>query len=151
MKRVLLAWELGGGTGYTGWLLDIARGLQARGHAVTLALREPVACIHQYASLDAPVLAAPVAPGRMPKETRGKGFFPCGFADLMMANGYGETHVLHALVRAWRGLIDLAKPDLIIGARDFGHMPFVRRMSNTIGRKSFSWALGREIRDNQSG
>jgi glycosyltransferase involved in cell wall biosynthesis len=43
------------------------------------------------------------------------------------------------------------RPDLIIGARDFSHMPFVRRMSNTIGRKSFSWALGAEIRDNQSG
>lgn len=43
------------------------------------------------------------------------------------------------------------RPDLIIGARDFSNMPFVRRMSNTIGRKSFSWALGAEIRDNQSG
>jgi glycosyltransferase involved in cell wall biosynthesis len=41
--------------------------------------------------------------------------------------------------------------DLIIGERDFSHMPFVRRMSNTIGRRAFSWAMGRRIRDNQSG
>ena len=116
MKRVLLAWELGGGTGYTGWLLAIARALQAEGFAVTLALREPVTSIHQYASLDAPMLAAPVAPPRKLKAITGRGFHPSGFADLMLANGFGETHVLHALVRAWRGLIDLARPDLIVGA-----------------------------------
>jgi glycosyltransferase involved in cell wall biosynthesis len=41
--------------------------------------------------------------------------------------------------------------DLIIGARDFAQMPFVRRMSNTIGRWSFARALGQSVRDNQSG
>ncbi len=41
--------------------------------------------------------------------------------------------------------------DLIIGARDFSQMPLVRRLSNTIGRWAFSWAMGRMIRDNQSG
>jgi len=41
--------------------------------------------------------------------------------------------------------------DLIIGERDFSKMPLVRRMSNTVGRSSFSWAVGRSVRDNQSG
>ena len=41
--------------------------------------------------------------------------------------------------------------DLIIGERDFGRMPLVRRVSNTVGRAAFSWAVGRRIRDNQSG
>lgn len=41
--------------------------------------------------------------------------------------------------------------DLIIGERDFSQMPFVRRMSNTIGRRSFSWAVRRHVPDNQSG
>jgi glycosyltransferase involved in cell wall biosynthesis len=41
--------------------------------------------------------------------------------------------------------------DLIIGERDFGGMPLVRRVSNTIGRMAFSWAIGRRVRDNQSG
>lgn len=44
-----------------------------------------------------------------------------------------------------------ARPDLIIGERQFDQMPFVRRMSNTIGRAAFSWAMGRRINDNQSG
>ena len=43
------------------------------------------------------------------------------------------------------------KADLIIGERDFSGMPTVRRVSNTIGRKAFSWAIGRRVRDNQSG
>ena len=41
--------------------------------------------------------------------------------------------------------------DLIIGERDFSHMPFVRKLSNAIGRRVFSWAMGRHIPDNQSG
>lgn len=41
--------------------------------------------------------------------------------------------------------------DLIIGCRDFSQMPFTRKLANTIGRASLSWAMGREILDNQSG
>jgi glycosyltransferase involved in cell wall biosynthesis len=41
--------------------------------------------------------------------------------------------------------------DLIVGARDFSRMPLVRRLSNTIGRRAFSWAMGQPVRDNQSG
>jgi glycosyltransferase involved in cell wall biosynthesis len=45
----------------------------------------------------------------------------------------------------------LTAADLIIGERDFAGMPLVRRVSNTVGRAAFSWAVGRKIRDNQSG
>ncbi len=41
--------------------------------------------------------------------------------------------------------------DLIIGCRDFGQIPPVRRIANTVGRATLSWALGQPIRDNQSG
>lgn len=41
--------------------------------------------------------------------------------------------------------------DLIIGRRHFEHMPLVRRIANTLGRWSFSWAVGQPIYDNQSG
>lgn len=41
--------------------------------------------------------------------------------------------------------------DLIIGEREFREMPLVRRMSNTVGRRAFSWAIGQRVRDNQSG
>lgn len=41
--------------------------------------------------------------------------------------------------------------DLIIGARDFSKMPFIRRMSNKFARTTFSWVVGQHIADNQSG
>lgn len=41
--------------------------------------------------------------------------------------------------------------DLIIGERDYSQMPMVRRVSNTVGRAAFSWAIGRRVNDNQSG
>lgn len=43
------------------------------------------------------------------------------------------------------------KPDLIIGKRDFNQIPPVRRLANSLGRWSFSWAVGQPIADNQSG
>jgi glycosyltransferase involved in cell wall biosynthesis len=41
--------------------------------------------------------------------------------------------------------------DLIVGRRDFGRMPPIRRLSNRLGGLAFSWAVGRRIPDNQSG
>lgn len=41
--------------------------------------------------------------------------------------------------------------DLIIGYRNFKEMPFKRRVANTVGRTSLSWAMGQRILDNQSG
>jgi glycosyltransferase involved in cell wall biosynthesis len=46
---------------------------------------------------------------------------------------------------------EAARPELIVGRRDFRRMPPVRRMSNTIGGLIFSAAVGRAIPDNQSG
>jgi glycosyltransferase involved in cell wall biosynthesis len=43
------------------------------------------------------------------------------------------------------------RPELVIGRRDFGSMPAVRRLSNTIGGWIFSAAVGRRVADNQSG
>jgi glycosyltransferase involved in cell wall biosynthesis len=44
-----------------------------------------------------------------------------------------------------------ARPDLVIGWRDFRAMPPLRRLANTLGRLTLRWALGATILDNQSG
>jgi glycosyltransferase involved in cell wall biosynthesis len=63
------------------------------------------------------------------------------------ADGQHDPAEIPAFLQA-----DQAEPcDLIIGERDFSKIPIVRRVSNTIGRITFSWALGRPVRDNQSG
>ncbi|MEA3309429.1 MAG: glycosyltransferase family 2 protein [Chloroflexota bacterium] len=41
--------------------------------------------------------------------------------------------------------------DLIIGARSFREMPLTRRIANSVGCWLLSWALGHQVRDNQSG
>lgn len=45
----------------------------------------------------------------------------------------------------------LSQADLIIGARQFDQMPPSRRLANSLGRRAFSWALGQDVPDNQSG
>jgi glycosyltransferase involved in cell wall biosynthesis len=46
---------------------------------------------------------------------------------------------------------EAGRPELVIGRRDFGSMPPVRRVSNTVGGWVFSAAIGRRVADNQSG
>ncbi len=41
--------------------------------------------------------------------------------------------------------------DLVVGRRDFEHMPLPRRVANTVGGAAFSWAVGEHVPDNQSG
>jgi glycosyltransferase involved in cell wall biosynthesis len=48
-------------------------------------------------------------------------------------------------------LFRLNATDLIIGQRDFSQIPPIRRLANTLGRWSFSWAIGKPMPDNQSG
>jgi len=43
------------------------------------------------------------------------------------------------------------RPDLVVGRRDFSRMPPARRLANTIGGRTFSWAVGAKVPDNQSG
>jgi glycosyltransferase involved in cell wall biosynthesis len=46
---------------------------------------------------------------------------------------------------------EVGRADLIIGQRDFSKMPWVRRLSNTLGTRIFSWAVSQAIPDNQCG
>ena len=77
-----------------------------------------------------------------------------GFAAVVTldADGQHDPSEIPAFLAASGGAIGGAnRPDLVIGARDFSQIPFVRRLANTLGRWSFSWAVGQAIPDNQSG
>ena len=64
------------------------------------------------------------------------------------ADGQHDPTEIPAFLGAWA--IE-PRPDLVIGRRNFRAMPPARRLSNVIGGRAFSWAVGREIPDNQSG
>ncbi|MEA2605312.1 MAG: hypothetical protein QOI00_69 [Chloroflexota bacterium] len=65
------------------------------------------------------------------------------------ADGQHDPAEIPAFLTAW----DAAdrRPELVIGRRDFRAMPPLRRLSNVVGGRAFSWAVGRDIPDNQSG
>ncbi len=80
------------------------------------------------------------------------GFRRCladGVQAAVMLDGDGQhdpDEIPKFLERYARGQVEL-----IIGQRDFSRMPFPRSLSNPIGRLMFSWAVGQDIPDNQSG
>ena len=65
------------------------------------------------------------------------------------ADGQHDPAEIPAFLAAW----DAARrqPELVIGRRNFRAMPPLRRLSNVLGGRAFSWAVGRDIPDNQSG
>jgi glycosyltransferase involved in cell wall biosynthesis len=71
----------------------------------------------------------------------------CRAVITLDADGQHDPAEIPAFLAAY----EANQPDLVIGARDFSRMPFSRRFANTTGRVLFSWALGRAVRDNQSG
>ncbi len=56
-----------------------------------------------------------------------------------------------AEIPAFLAAFDAARPELVIGRRDFGAMPPARRVANTVGGWALSAAVGRSVPDNQSG
>ena len=67
------------------------------------------------------------------------------------ADGQHDPAEIPHFLAIWEAAAVGAKPDLVIGARSFRSMPPVRRLSNVLGGRAFSWAVGRAIPDNQSG
>jgi glycosyltransferase involved in cell wall biosynthesis len=67
------------------------------------------------------------------------------------ADGQHTPDEIPRFLDALAGTGPTPRPELVIGRRDFSRMPPVRRLSNTIGTAAFSWAVGRQVPDNQSG
>jgi glycosyltransferase involved in cell wall biosynthesis len=67
------------------------------------------------------------------------------------ADGQHDPAEIPRFLEAWRDGLGATRPDLIIGRRNFRAMPPLRRLSNSVGGLAFSWAVGRQIPDNQSG
>jgi len=72
-----------------------------------------------------------------------------GFDAVVTLDGDGQHDpaAIPAFLAARAGADDA----LVIGCRDFRRMPPARRLANSLGGRAFSWAVGREIPDNQSG
>ena len=131
MSRILLAWELGAGSGHLAALRPVVAVLLARGHQVTLAAQNLRTAARVFEGMDFPVLPAP----RTHEIYGGLEDPPLNFSEILMRYGYIDAPMLAALVRAWRTLIELTAaevlivdhaPTALLAARG---MPGLRRMT----------------------
>jgi len=130
------------------------------GAVVTTARRYLPVLVVDDGSTDATATVAAAAGARVLRQqpNQGKGAaLRAGFRHALAA-GYEAIITLDAdgqhdpdEIPRFLDCYATTRADLIIGARAFNRMPPVRRLANTLGRLSFSWAVGRPIPDNQSG
>ena len=109
MSRILYAWELGMGYGHVGSVLPLAMRLQERGHEIVFALRDLSHAERFLARRGFALLQAPVWMG----DKRGPEL-PVSYADMLANFGFPDRAGLTAMVRAWRGLYALVRPDLLM-------------------------------------
>ena len=109
MGRFLFAWELGGDYGHLSRLLPIALGLRARGHVVDFAVRELLGAEtlltpHGFRALQAPAWLGRVT--NLPE--------PASYAEMLMRFGFLNPQALTGVCRAWRHLVELLRPDVLV-------------------------------------
>jgi hypothetical protein len=130
MAGLLYGWELGGGSSH----LELARGVVAALPAtvgrVTLALRHLTHAHRRFPPAQAQILQAPIAEplGVIPN--------PASYAEILFESGYRDPAVLSALLRAWDGILEHARPDVIVA----DHAPTLLLAS--LGRQSRRTSIG---------
>ena len=109
MARVLIAWELGEAFGHLARCLRLAQGLVARGHGVTLVLKDVRLPGGQGPAPGITVLPAPLTPqagaGSSP---------PANYADVLRVSGFADAGDVAARLYAWQGLFSLVRPDVLV-------------------------------------
>ena len=136
MARVLIAWELGANFGHLLRQMPIARELRRRDHQVLFACRDLQAAAalagrEGFACVQAPsVRAGQRAPAK-----------PQCYADMLAACGFGELASLEAATCGWFGLIDLYRPDVLLG----DHAPLAQFAARLRGLPVMQVGIGFEL------
>ncbi|KQV82366.1 hypothetical protein ASD15_10020 [Massilia sp. Root351] len=132
MARFHLCWELGGGLGHAGRLKVLAAALLARGHEVSVSLRD-LAQAHGLFSgrFSDPLRAAPGVMGargpQMPAlrtpplqapvwlhRTEGMPPNHASHAEILLTAGYLQAEPLAGLVAGWRSIFSLLRPEVVV-------------------------------------
>ena len=97
MRRVLMAWELGGNMGHIVPMLAVARALRSRGHQVIFAMRD-LANAGLLAREGFPFLPAPAPPRRRQKAVYGS------FAEMLAGEAFPSANAAFVGALAWRSI-----------------------------------------------
>jgi hypothetical protein len=119
-----MAWELGGGLGHCVKLAPLAQDLIARGHEVYFAARDVVTAQQFFQNPAVKYLQAPLLSGRPLQLIKQ----PRSVSQILHNAGFGDDNQLHSLVSAWRSLLELVRPTIIICE----HAPFALLASRWI-------------------
>ncbi|SNS38083.1 UDP:flavonoid glycosyltransferase YjiC, YdhE family [Sphingomonas laterariae] len=109
MARILIGWELGGGSGHTVNVAAVAEELRRRGHDPVLAVQQTGEAPAGFEIWQAPMWPSLIA-------TRGRRAVgnPNSFGDILVALGGSQEGVLAALLRAWDGILRAVRPDAVV-------------------------------------
>ena len=134
MAHIHLSWELGGGLGHAGRLKTLAQALLARGHRVSLSLRDLVHTRRVLADLDCPKFQAPTwlhqAVGLPPVQGN--------LAEILLTCGYLDAQAVLGLMDGWRALFEQLRPDLLVA----DYAPTALLAARSLGLRSASVGIG---------
>ncbi len=109
MKRILIAWELGGGLGHLMRAAAFTRAWAAQGVRTAVCLAELADSPWASWAADAWIFQSPLG-SRKPPNFAG----PANFGELLYGCGYHDGNQLSALVTAWNHLLEMLEPQLLL-------------------------------------
>lgn len=108
-KKILLAWELGGGLGHVLRLIPLAKRFMDQGCEVVMVLRDLTHTSTILQDIHCLTLQAPVTI-ELPQRQNDS----IGYSDLLWSAGYFSPKHLFGLVSGWQSIYDLVQPDLVL-------------------------------------
>jgi UDP:flavonoid glycosyltransferase YjiC (YdhE family) len=107
-RHVVFIWELGDNFGHVALFAGVARKLHQRGYELTAILRKLHDAPRFLGDLPVQLLQAPVA------HKQPLGMKPQSYTDDIRNCGYLDAMALQGLLRGWKSLYELTKPDVVI-------------------------------------
>ena len=134
MANVLMIWEQGSGLGHMTSMLPIAKSLQAKGHQVSIALKDFSKSHQVFKNEQFRFIACPAFSGRI------KNHFAKSstFANIIHNVGFGDYKILRTLVDVWRSNFEVFQPELIIT----DHSPVAMLAARSCGIKTAALGTG---------
>ncbi|MGV8933458.1 MAG: glycosyltransferase [Gallionellaceae bacterium] len=136
MTNFLFAWELGANYGHLNRDRQVAECLRERGHHIFFAVKDTriateLLAPHSFEFVQAPL---PQTRARLLRP-------PANYAELLLAEGWGDQLSLIGRVSTWQSLFKLIKPDTLIA----DHAPTALLAAHIAGLPSLAFGNGFEI------
>ncbi|MFZ0693880.1 MAG: nucleotide disphospho-sugar-binding domain-containing protein [Alphaproteobacteria bacterium] len=114
MAKILMGWESGNGFGHVARMRPIARELTERGHQVVMSLRDVVETAPMLKDEPYPIFQGPYWSRPAPNSSRGRPFSAASYSDILAVSGFANADDLAAMVRAWDGIFEIVRPDIVL-------------------------------------